>query len=159
MPDEDKAEAARQWFALLDAQRIDELCAMTAATWRLHGGPPDVPSGRDGLRAVVPLISPLERTWVIEDVRGVGDCVLVHATHAELQETFLGPSGGGRWQMFPATFIHRIAGGLILETWRPADEESWILELGTPAAWAVPPPGRPLRVHATEAGRPGVWTP
>jgi hypothetical protein len=134
---EENKRTAVHWFALLDAQRIEELCAITAATWRLHGGPPDVPPGPDGLRTVVPLIGPRERTWVIEDIRVVGECVLVRATHAQLEAEFLGPSGGGRWQMFPATFVHRIVAGTILETWYRAEDQSWKLELGTPVARAT----------------------
>jgi hypothetical protein len=137
---EERAGAARRWFALLDARRIEELCAMTAATWRLHGGPPDVPAGPDGLRAVLSLISPREQTWVIEDVRVVEDCVLVHATRAQLQERFLGPSDGGRWLMLPTTFIHRIEAGTVLETWHRAEEQCWLLELGTPVAQPAPTP-------------------
>jgi hypothetical protein len=77
---------------------------------------------------------------MIEDLRVMEDCVLVHATRTQLQERFRGPSGGGRWLMVPATFIHRIVAGTILETWHRADDESWMLELGTPVAQPAPTP-------------------
>jgi hypothetical protein len=129
---------ARRWFALLDAQRIDDLSAMTAPTWTLHGGTPALPAGSDGLRAVLPLLGPRGGTWTIEDMRASGDRVLVHATHALLLERFPGSAGSGRWQLAPATFVHRIADGRILETWRVVEEPQWVLELGTPAVPAGP---------------------
>ena len=121
---------ARRWFELIDKDAVDELCEMTAPTWKMHGGPPGLPPGPDGLRDVFRHIGPIELKWVIEDIIAEGDKVVVRATNTCLQESFLGIPGRGRQQTFTATFIHWIADGKVLETWRNADDLSRIFQLG-----------------------------
>ena len=121
---------ARRWFELIDKDGVEELCEMTAPTWKMHGGPPGLPPGPDGLRDVFRQIGPIEQKWVIEDIIAEGDKVVVRATNTCLQESFLGIPGRGRQQTFTATFIHWIADGKVLETWRNADDLSRIFQLG-----------------------------
>src|SRR5690349_1802040 len=111
---------ARRWFELISERRVEELCAMTAPTWTMRGGPPGLPPGPDGLRALLRITGPIDQTWTIEDVIAEGDKVVVRATNTCLQESFLGIPAHDRWQTFTATFIHRIANGKMLETWRNA---------------------------------------
>jgi hypothetical protein len=127
---EENKMTALRWFALLDAHRIEELCAMTAPTWLMRGGPAGLPPGPDGLRELFRRAGPIDQHWTIEDVIAEGDKVVVRATNTCLEESFLGIPARGRWQTFTATFIHRIAGGTILETWRTADDLGRVLQLG-----------------------------
>jgi ketosteroid isomerase-like protein len=75
-------------------------------------------------------MGPVDQTWTIEDIIAENDRVAVRATNTCLQESFLGIPSGGRWQAFTATFMLRIADGMILETWRNADDLGRLLQLG-----------------------------
>jgi predicted ester cyclase len=75
-------------------------------------------------------MGPIDQTWTIEDVIAEGDKVVVRATNTCVQESFFGIPGRGRTQTFTATFIHRIADGKVLETWRNADDLGRLLQLG-----------------------------
>ena len=121
---------ARQWLDLVSAHRVEDLCAMTAPTWTMHGGPPALPAGPDGIRELFRTIGPADQTWTIEDVIAEGDKVVVRATNSCLQESFLGVPGRGRRQTFTAMFIHRVVDGKVLETWRNADDLGRVLQLG-----------------------------
>jgi predicted SnoaL-like aldol condensation-catalyzing enzyme len=107
---------ARRWLDLVSEHRIEEICAMTAPTWTMHGGPPQLPSGPDGIRALFDAIGPIDQHWTIEDVIAEGDKVVIRATNTCVQESFFGIPGLGRWQTFSAMFIFRIADGKIVET-------------------------------------------
>jgi predicted SnoaL-like aldol condensation-catalyzing enzyme len=127
---EDNKLIARRWFHLISEHRIEEICEMTAPTWRMHGGPPGLPPGPEGVRELFRMIGPVEQEWTIEDVIAEGDEVVVRATNTCVQESFLGLPGRGRRQTFTAMFIHRISDGKILETWRNADDLGRVLQLG-----------------------------
>ena len=127
---EDNKIIARRWIEFISEHRIEEICAMTAPTWTMHGGPPQLPPGPDGVRELFRLIGPIDQQWTIEDVIAEGDKVVVRATNTCVQESFFGIPGRGRQQTFTATFIHQIADGKILETWRNADDLGRIFQLG-----------------------------
>lgn len=96
----------------------------------MHGGPPGLPPGPDGLRKLFRTFGDIDQTWTIEDVIAEGDRLVVRATNRCLQESFLGVPSHGRWQTFSAIFIHRIADGKIVATWRNADDLGRLLQLG-----------------------------
>jgi predicted SnoaL-like aldol condensation-catalyzing enzyme len=121
---------ARRFLELVGEHKVEELCEMIAPTWTMHGGPPGLPPGPDGLRELFGTFGRIEQKWTIEDVIAEGDKVAVRATNSCLQESFLGIPAHGRWQTFTATFIHCIADGKILETWRNADDLGRVLQLG-----------------------------
>lgn len=121
---------ARRWLELISEHKIEEICEMTAPTWRMHGGPPGLPAGPDGVRELFQNIGPIDQTWTIEDVIAEGDKVVVRATNTCVQESFLGIPGRNQRQTFTATFIHWIADGKIVETWRNADDLGRVLQLG-----------------------------
>ncbi|KAF3890120.1 MULTISPECIES: ester cyclase [Nostocales] len=121
---------ARRWFELISEQLSEEICEMTASTWKMHGGPLGLPPGPDGVRELFRLIGPIDQKWTIEDVIAEGDKVVVRATNTCVQESFLGIPGRGQRQTFAATFIHRIADSKIIETWRNADDLGRVLQLG-----------------------------
>ena len=121
---------ARRFLDLVGEHKIEELCEMVAPTWRMHGGPAQLPSGPDGIRALFGAIGPIEQTWTVEDIIAEGDKVVVRATNTCTQDSFFGIPGRGVRQTFTAMFIHQIADGKILETWRNADDLGRLLQLG-----------------------------
>jgi predicted ester cyclase len=127
---EDNKIIAQRFLELVSEHKVEELCEMVAPTWTMHGGPPKLSSGPDGIRELFGTIGPIEQTWTIEDIIAEGDKVVVRATNTCYQESFLGIPSHGRSQTFTATFIHRIVGGKMLETWRNADDLGRILQLG-----------------------------
>ncbi|KYF90920.1 hypothetical protein BE17_45005 [Sorangium cellulosum] len=108
------------------------LCSLTSSRNR---GPPALPSGPDGIRKLFGTFGAIEQEWTIEDVISEGDKVVVRATNTCNQASFLGIPSHGRKQTFTAMFIHQIADGKIIETWRNADDLGRLLQLG---AWFEP---------------------
>jgi len=127
---EDNKIIARQWFKLISEHRIEEICEMTDPNWKMHGGPPNLSSGPDGVRELFEIIGPIAQTWTIEDIIAEGDKVVVRLTNTCLQESFFGIPGRGRRQIFTAMFIHWIVDGKIVETWRNADDLGRVFQLG-----------------------------
>jgi len=121
---------ARRFLELVSEHKVEELCAMVAPAWTMHGGPPKLSSGPDGIRELFGMFGPIEQKWTIDDFIAEGDKVVVRATNTCLQESFLGIPSNGRSQTFTATFIHWIVEGKILETWRNADDLGRVLQLG-----------------------------
>ena len=121
---------ARRFLELVGDHDIDGLCAMITPTWTMHGGPPGLPAGEEGLRTLFATFGPIEQTWTIDDVIAEGDKVVVRARNTCDQEHFLGVPSNGRTQTFSAMFIHRIADGKIAETWRNADDLGRLMQLG-----------------------------
>lgn len=127
---EDNKIIARQWFKLIGEHRIEEICEMTDPTWKMHGGPPSLSPGADGVRELFEKIGPIDQTWTIEDIIAEGDKVVVRLTNTCVQESFFGIPGRGRQQIFSAIFIHWIIDGKIVETWRNADDLGRVFQLG-----------------------------
>jgi ketosteroid isomerase-like protein len=127
---DDNKRIALQWFEFVSRGDVEALCAMTAPTWTMHGGPPLLPAGPDGIRALFATFGRIEQAWSIEDVVAEGDRVAVRARNSCLQESFLGVPSRGRRQEFSATFIFRIVDGQVHETWRNADDLGRVLQLG-----------------------------
>jgi predicted SnoaL-like aldol condensation-catalyzing enzyme len=136
---EENKGIARRWLDLVTRGRVEELCAMTAPGWRMHGGPPALPPGPDGIRTLFATFGRIEQTWSIEDVVAEGDRVVVRATNTCLQESFLGIPSHGCRQVFSATFVFRIVDGQVLETWRNADDLGRVLQLRARIVPAEPP--------------------
>jgi len=127
---EEHKSIARRFLELVSEHKLEELCGLVAPTWTMHGGPPKLSSGPDGLRELFAGFGTIQQQWSIEDVIAEGDKVVVRATNTCLQESFLGIPSHGRPQTFTATFIHWVAEGLIVETWRNADDLGRVLQLG-----------------------------
>ena len=47
---EENKRMARRFLALVGEHKVEELCEMIAPTWTMHGGPPGLPPGPDGIR-------------------------------------------------------------------------------------------------------------
>ena len=127
---EENKRIARRFLELVGEHDVEALCGMVAPTWTMQGGPPGLPPGPDGLRELFRTFGEIDQTWTIEDVIAEGDKVVVRATNRCLQESFLGVPSHGQWQTFSAIFIHRMADGKLVETWRNADDLGRLVQLG-----------------------------
>ena len=43
---EENKRIARRWLDLVSEHKIEEICALTAPTWTMRGGPPALPALR-----------------------------------------------------------------------------------------------------------------
>ena len=127
---EQNKRIAQRFLHLVSEHDVEALCGMVAASWTMHGGPPGLSPGPDGLRELFRTFGAIDQTWTIDDIIAEGDKVVARATNRCEQESFLGVASHGRRQTFSAIFIHRIADGTIVETWRNADDLGRLLQLG-----------------------------
>jgi predicted ester cyclase len=123
-------QLARLWIEFINQNDVEALCAITADTWKMHGGLPGLPQGGAGVRKLFASFGPIEQYWVIEDIIAEGEKVVIRAINHCKQESFFGLQSQGRSQVFAAMFIHRIVDGRIQETWRNADDLGRVLQLG-----------------------------
>jgi hypothetical protein len=81
---EENKTTARRWLDFVSAHEVEEVCAMTAPAWRMHGGPPDLPAGPAGVRELFRQIGPVDQEWTLEDVIAESDKVAVRATNGSV---------------------------------------------------------------------------
>jgi len=129
-------QLAVHWLELVGAGDVDAICALTAPDWTMAGGPPDLPTGPDGVRVLFATFGEITQTWQVHDVLAEGDRVAVRATNRCVQDSFLGVPAAGVEQVFTATFIFQITDGLVRRVWRNAEDLQRLLQLG---ARIVPP--------------------
>jgi ketosteroid isomerase-like protein len=140
---ENKRIAVR-WLELVSDGDVEQMCLLTAPTWTMEGGPPDLPTGHEGVRTLFAHIGPIDQKWTVDDVIAEGDRVVVRATNTCEQDSFFGVPARGVRQVFTATFTMQIVDGRVTRTWRNAADLQRLLQLG---ARILPPatarPGRP----------------
>ena len=129
---------AVRWLELVGAGDVDALCRLTHPSWTMTGGPPDLPTGPDGVRALFATFGRITQSWQVDDVVAEGDRVAVRATCRCVQDGFLGVPAAGVEQVFTAMFFFTFADGLATRTWRNAADLQRLLQLG---ARIVPPVG------------------
>lgn len=127
---EENKRLAVHFLELISQHRLKDLCGLITPDWALYGGPPQLPRGPAGLRALFDTFGRIAQTWSIEDVIGEGDKVLVRATNTCEQDSFFGVPGRGQEQRFSAMFLFRMSEGKIAEVWRNADDLGRIFQLG-----------------------------
>jgi ketosteroid isomerase-like protein len=127
---EQNKQIARRFLELVSEHNVEALCALVAPTWTMHGGPPNLPAGPDGVRILFSTFGQIEQTWTIEDVIAEGNTVVVRATNTVVQDSFLGIDARGKRQVFTAMFMHHIMDGKVQETYRNADDLGRVLQLG-----------------------------
>lgn len=102
--------------------------------------PPGVPSGPQGLKAVVTMLHSAfpDDHHTIEDLVAEGDKVVVRLTHSGThQGTFLGLPPTGKHIANTSIHIFRIASGQLVEVWANRDDLGLLQQLG-----AIPASGR-----------------
>ena len=139
MPDiEFNKRLAVGWLEQVDQRNVLAMLSTTAPDWQLHGGPPGLPSGPDGVRTLMEHLSGVTQRWTIDDVIAEDDRVVVRATNNCEQDTFFGVPAAGVNQVFTATFTFRISDGLVQEIWRNADDLGRLLQLGAVITGPLP---------------------
>jgi hypothetical protein len=135
----DNKQLAVEWLELVSTGDVEEMCHRTSPAWTMEGGPPALPAGHEGVRALFASFGSIEQEWSIEDVIGEGDKVVIRATNRCVQDSFFGVPARGIEQAFTATFILQITDGLVVRTWRNAADLQRLLQLGA----RVLPPATP----------------
>ena len=121
---------AQRWLELISENNVEEICRMTAPGWRMHGCLSGMPAGPAGIRKLFQSFGTVEQTWVVEDIIAEGSKVVVRAVNTCTNYRFLNIAGNPAMQVFSAIFIHHIIDGMIVETWRNADDLGHVLKLG-----------------------------
>ena len=121
---------AVRFLDLISDADLDGLRELITPTWTMEGGPPDLPAGEEGLRALFAHIGGVQQRWTVDDLVAEGDRVVVRATNHCLQESFFGVPGRGIVQVFTATFVFRVVDGRIDRVWRNAADLQRLLQLG-----------------------------
>jgi hypothetical protein len=121
---------AVRWLELVSAGDVTEICRMTSPQWTMEGGPPDLPAGHAGLRALFDSFGPITQEWTIHEVIAEDDKVVLRATNCCTQDEFLGIPAAGIEQVFTAMFVLQIEDGLVVRTWRNAADLQRLLQLG-----------------------------
>lgn len=124
-----KALAVR-WLHLVSAGNVEELCRLSDPDWTMEGGPPNLSTGPDGMRALFASFGEVTQEWTIDDVIAEGDKVAVRATNRCTQDSFFGIPAADVEQVFTATFVFQIRDGRVLRTWRNAADLQRLLQLG-----------------------------
>jgi ketosteroid isomerase-like protein len=137
---ENKRLAVR-FLDLISDGDVPAMGELITPTWTMEGGPPDLPSGHEGLRVLFDHIGGVRQRWTVEDVIAEGDRVVVRATNHCEQDSFFGVRGRGVVQVFTATFTMQIVDGRIARIWRNAADLQRLLQLG--ARILPPAPPRP----------------
>ena len=132
-------EIAKQFLQFVSEGKVEEMCKMITPTWKMYGGLPLMPEGREGMRKLLASFGTIEQEWEIEDIIAEGDKVAVRATNTCKQDSFLGINATGVTQKFTAMFIHKIIDGKIDETWRNANDLGRLLQLGAKITAGAPP--------------------
>ena len=127
---DDNKWLATSWLQQVSDHDLDAMLATTADDWRMHGGPPGMPTGHDGVRSLFASLGDIEQEWTIEDVIAEGDRVVVRATDVCVQASTFGFPAAGIRQVFTATFTFRIRDGQVAEIWRNADDLGRLVQLG-----------------------------
>ena len=123
-------QLAVDWLDQVSRHDIEAMLATTTSDWQMHGGPPNLATGRAGIISLFEHIGPVQQTWTVEDVIAEGDRVVIRATNLCEQESFFGLPAAGVQQVFTATFTFRIRNGMVAEIWRNADDLGRYLQIG-----------------------------
>jgi predicted ester cyclase len=121
---------ATSWLQHISDHDMDAMLASTAPDWRMHGGPPQLPSGHEGVRRLFAHLGEVEQEWTIDDVIAEDNKVVVRATDVCVQSSTFGFPASGISQVFTATFIFRIHDGKVAEIWRNADDLGRLFQIG-----------------------------
>lgn len=129
---EENKSLATHFLQLISEGNLEEICNTISPDWKMNIGlgKAEIPTGPEGMKKLFETFGKIKQQWFINDVIAEGDKVVVRATNKCLQENFLGIPSYGQTQSFTAIFIHRLADGKIVETWRNADDLGRVMQLG-----------------------------
>jgi predicted ester cyclase len=121
---------ALKWIGYINEHRIEQICEMTDPTWKMHGGLPNLPAGKEGVYELFRTIGPVAQRFTVEDIIAEDEMVVLRTINNCIQESFFGVPGRNKMQTFSAMFMLRIVNGKIMETWRNADDLGRLFQLG-----------------------------
>lgn len=119
-----------EWAPTGDAEAAVEVVSEDFVN---HSCPPDMPQGRDNVRAMAELLSGAfsEQRYDVHHEVAEGDTVIVHCTwHAKHTGPFLGLPATNRAISARQTHIFRISDGLIAEHWAVRDDLRMLRQMG-----------------------------
>jgi steroid delta-isomerase-like uncharacterized protein len=126
------AALARQFYQVLNTGDLSLLKGVLAPNWAAHPLNPGQGPGRDGFGPVVQAFRTAfpDLHFTIEDLFVAREKVVVRSTaRGTHQGTFLGVPPTGQRVEFRAADIHRVAHGLIVDTWHLEDFFSFLVEV------------------------------
>jgi predicted ester cyclase len=133
-PDENKKTARRIVIELFNAGKLDLIDKLIAANFIEHGAPPGARQGRDGFRAMIPVLRSAfpDLEYIIEDQIAEGDRVVQRVVgHGTMKGEFMGMQPTGKRAEWQEMHIHRFdAEGKLAEHWETSNELSMIAQLG-----------------------------
>lgn len=154
--DELKAKARRIWEEIFPVEDDAALATIIAPDGIDHGARPDEPQGLEGAIRTMHWLGRAfsDQRWVIKQVIGEGDAVVVHATHrARHTGDLMGIPPTDREVAYDYVHIVRFQDGKVVEHWGVRDDLTLMRQLGVlpdPAAGAAG--SRPRPEAATPVG-------
>ena len=127
---EENKRLAALWLQLISEGKTEEICEMVSPTWKMHGGPPVMPEGPDGIRYLFGTFDHIDQQWTVDDMIGEDEKVAVRATNSCMQSSFLGIPAFGKRQVFTCTFVFHFVDGIMVETWRNANDLGRMVQIG-----------------------------
>ena len=133
MSAENKAIARRVIEEVWNKQDLDAVDDIYAPDVVIHGRPPDLPQGREGLKAYwgVFMRAFPDTHWTVEDQIAEGDKVVTRWTSTGTHtDELMGIPATGKEVSVTGIGIERIDGGQIVETWGEWDRLDMFQQLG-----------------------------
>lgn len=133
-PDENKKTARRIVIEVFNAGNLNLIDRLVAPNFVEHAAPPGAPQGRDGFRAMIPMLRVAfpDLEYTIEDQVAEGDRVAQRVVgHGTMLGEFMGLQPTGKKAEWQEMHIHRFdADGKLAEHWETSDEMSMMAQLG-----------------------------
>ena len=127
---ENQKQLACKFLLYISDNNFNAMLEMITPTWRLIGGPPNLPQGETGLKMLYDHLLNVQQQWTINEAVAEGNIVVVRATNTCKQESFFNVPGVGKWQTFTAMFMFYFIDGKIETIWRNADDLGRVFQLG-----------------------------
>jgi len=133
-PDENKKTARRIVIELFNAGNLDLVDKLIAANFIEHAAPPGMAQGREGFRAMIPMLRSAfpDLEYTIEDQVAEGDRVAQRVVgHGSMRGEFMGMQPTGKRAEWQEMHIHRFdSQGRLAEHWETSDELGMMAQLG-----------------------------
>ncbi len=132
--EENKKTARRIVMELFNGGNLDLVDRLIAADFIEHGAPAGAAQGRDGFRAMIPMLRSAfpDLEYTIEDQVAEGDRVAQRLVgHGTMQGSFMGMPPTGKHAEWQEMHIHRFdSEGRLAEHWETSNELGMMAQLG-----------------------------
>jgi steroid delta-isomerase-like uncharacterized protein len=133
MSEQDKAITLRVFEEVWNQGNVDAIDELLSPDFVNHGGPPEIPSNREGFKQLVAMYTSAfpDVHFHIEDQIAEGDLVATrwsgHGTH---QGELMGIPPTNKQVTVTGIVVDRIAGGAVAESWGEFDQMGMMQQLG-----------------------------